>query len=320
MKSNINSIKNGVQPSDQSFAARLRHDLLDDLISRPDYSTFAFLACCAAVYRDQRSQLTIHSRYVQIIDFLADKTEELYGKPPERRCREVAAVTWTGDLFRRIERDIVRLIRDDAESLAEEITNVDEQEANDALWQTRAVIGGFFLGGGSISEPEERCHLEFVIADQAIANWLGLFLECLNLSPGNVVRRGASVLYLKGNSQLQDFLQLLGLNNYLLTFAEARIQREFNNQINRIVNCDNANLQRQADSTAKQLADIRLIRQAAAEDRLDPVSVELIQLREENPGLSLRELGNLLTRPLGKSSVNHRFHKISRLAAELSAQ
>ncbi len=309
--------KNLNNSEDLSFASRLRLDFLTDLATRPDYSTFAFFACCASVYRRDRNQLAFHSRYPQVIDFLVDKTLELYRVSPEQRCREFSSVIWRGDLYRRLERDILRLIRDDVEALAEQLLSDDEAAVEDALSQTRAIIGGFFLGGGSISEPEERCHLEFVIGDQETANWLGLFLECLNLSPGVVYRRGACVLYLKGNDQLQDFLQLLGLNNFLLTFAAARVQREVNNQINRIVNCDNANLQRQADSTAKQLADIKLIRDAKAEGRLDALSLELIDLREQNPGLSLRELGALLSTPLSKSSINHRFKKISKLAQEV---
>ena len=67
----------------------------------------------------------------------------------------------------------------------------------------------------------------------------------------------------------------------------------------------------------RQLEDIELIRQEMGLDNLPESLREICEIRIQNPEIGLSELGNLMTPPLGKSGVNHRFRKLSSIAQEI---
>ena len=52
-------------------------------------------------------------------------------------------------------------------------------------------------------------------------------------------------------------------------------------------------------------------------EKLPDVLREIGELREENPDISLKELGEMLDPPIGKSGVNHRLNRIIEIANEI---
>ena len=99
-----------------------------------------------------------------------------------------------------------------------------------------------------------------------------------------------------------------------MEFENVRIVKELRNKTNRIVNCENANLDKTIDSSARQLFEINLIKEKVGLDYLPPKLRETARLRLENPEASLIELAEMTDPPLKKSGINHRFMKIAEIA------
>ena len=93
--------------------------------------------------------------------------------------------------------------------------------------------------------------------------------------------------------------------------------KDVRNRINRNVNCETANSNKAVKAGVKQQEDIQLIIEKKGLNYLSDNLREIAKLRLEEPELPLKELGELLQPPLGKSGVNHRLKKISEIAEEL---
>ena len=132
-----------------------------------------------------------------------------------------------------------------------------------------------------------------------------------------VGRKNNYVVYLKEAEQISDLLAILGAHNQLLKFENVRIIKDLRNRTNRIVNCENANMDKTIISASRQIKDIRLIDEKQGIESLPPKLYELAKLRLENPEATLSELGELLDPPLKKSGINHRFKKIEEIANRL---
>ena len=96
-----------------------------------------------------------------------------------------------------------------------------------------------------------------------------------------------------------------------------KIRKDMRNRANRIRNCDEANIDKVVSAAMRQTEDILWIIRCNRMETLPEELRELAQLRLENPELSLKELGEMLSVPIGRSGVNHRFQKIAAIAKEL---
>jgi hypothetical protein len=103
----------------------------------------------------------------------------------------------------------------------------------------------------------------------------------------------------------------------LMDMENIRILKEMRNTVNRKVNCETANINKTVSAAVKQIEDIRYIRDTVGLSELPEGLLEIASLRLENPNATLKELGDLLSEPLGKSGVNHRLRKLSEIADEL---
>ena len=92
--------------------------------------------------------------------------------------------------------------------------------------------------------------------------------------------------------------------------------RDMRNNVNRVVNCETANLNKTINAALKQIEDIKLIKSINKFEELPETLREIANLRLEHPEASLQELGSMLKNPVGKSGVNHRLKKISEIARE----
>lgn len=175
-----------------------------------------------------------------------------------------------------------------------------------------AFMRGAFLAGGSVIDPEKRYHLELATTHGKIcAETYSLLLD-LGFAPKNILRNGAYVLYFKQSDQIEDFLTAIGAPVCAMDVMEAKVEKQMRNKINRVCNCDLANLNKTADAAQEQLAAIALLRQRGQYDTLPEKIRQVARLRENDPHATLSEMAQELE--VSKSAVNHRMRKIMELA------
>lgn len=181
----------------------------------------------------------------------------------------------------------------------------------------RAFLRGAFLASGSISDPEKSYHFEIVCQRQEQAQLLQELLEGFELDAKIVLRKKYHIVYLKEGAQIVDALNIMGAHVALMNLENVRILKEMRGSVNRIVNCETANINKVVGASCRQAEDIRYIQNKIGLDELAPALREMAQLRLEYPDSSLVELGKLCDPPIGKSGVNHRLRKLSELAKKL---
>ncbi len=182
---------------------------------------------------------------------------------------------------------------------------------------TKGLIREAFLRSGSISDPEKFYHLEIVFTSHEEAEQIKMMLENFSLDAKIVERKGHYVVYLKEGAQIADMLRVMEAPMALMEFENIRIVKEMRNSINRQVNCEAANLGKTISAAVKQMDDIRFIDSVVGLENLSEGLAETAKKRLEYPEATLKELGELMDPPLGKSGVNHRLKKLSELAEDL---
>lgn len=180
-----------------------------------------------------------------------------------------------------------------------------------------AFLRGAFLAGGSVTDPEKGYHLELATTHHSVAReGSALVEEVLGFYPKNARRGGGQVLYLKNSEQISDCLTFLGAPVAAMGIMEARLEKELNNKVNRRCNCDEANTSKVVEAAQEQLAAIRILRERMMIDTLPPKLKSAALAREENPESSLTELAAMMEPPISKPAMNHRLHKLVKLAKE----
>ena len=184
----------------------------------------------------------------------------------------------------------------------------------------RAFIRGAFLASGSMSDPEKSYHFEIVCATREKAEQIQKIMKCFELDGKIVLRKKSFVVYLKEGSQIADVLNVMEAHVALMEFENVRILKDMRNTVNRKVNCETANINKTVSAAVKQIDDIRYIQETKGLDKLPEGLKDMALTRLTYPEASLKELGSLLTPPVGKSGVNHRLRKLSEMAEELRAK
>lgn len=183
----------------------------------------------------------------------------------------------------------------------------------------RAYLRGVFLGSGSVSDPEKAYHLEFVTHDPTYAESLKNLINSYELSAKTVARKQNIIVYLKEGDQIVDMLNIIGAHTALMAFEDVRIIKQMRNDVNRIVNCETANLNKTVDAAVRQIHAIETIRNTLGLSSLPDTLAEIAELRLEHTDLTLTELGALLSPPVGKSGVNHRLKKLEKIAQTIKS-
>ena len=192
------------------------------------------------------------------------------------------------------------------------ISNVFIQKNN----QRRAYLRGAFLAGGSVNNPETSSyHLEVYSLYMEHAEALADLMNRYDLNAKTIERKKGFVTYLKEAEKISDFLNLVGAHQAMLKFEDVRIVRDMRNSVNRIVNCETANLNKTIGAAIRQVENIRYIDNAIGLDQLPEKLREIARLRVEYQDVTLKELGEMVsTGVVSKSGVNHRLRKIDEIA------
>lgn len=181
----------------------------------------------------------------------------------------------------------------------------------------RAFLRGAFLCVGSMSDPVKGYHLELVTDNERKAFQIQQIIREFELDAKIIRRKKYFVVYLKEGSNIVDFLNICEAHVSLMQFENERIVKEMRNSINRRVNCETANISKTVNAAAKQISDIEKIRDRVGFSNLPQNLREMALVRMEYPDASLKELGQYLVPPVGKSGVNHRLRKLSEIADEI---
>ncbi len=174
----------------------------------------------------------------------------------------------------------------------------------------KAFLKGAFLGGGSVSDPGKRYHLEFVTSYSELCEDFKQLLAELGLKAGTISRRGKEVIYFKDCDSICDVLAMVGVNKGVMEIYEVKVIKDKKNELNRINNMEVANIYKTADAAANQIKCINKIAEKAGLEALPEALRKLADVRLKYPDEGLAQLGKRLDPPLGKSGVNHRMRKI----------
>ena len=167
-----------------------------------------------------------------------------------------------------------------------------------------------FLLYGSVTDPSKAYHLDFSFKNAGEADAVETALTEAGFDFRRGMRLEKHVLYIKNSTDIEDFLVFIGASGAAFELMNSKIMHEFNNSVNRAVNCDTANIEKQLGSAKKYIDAINWLRESGKIDSLTAELKETAALRAENDQLSLAELGNLLNPPVSKSGMRHRLDRI----------
>ncbi|WP_018759085.1 DNA-binding protein WhiA [Paenibacillus terrigena] len=182
----------------------------------------------------------------------------------------------------------------------------------------RAYLRGAFMAGGSVNNPEgSSYHLEIASMYEEhcqalvdLANEYGLNARCIE-------RKKGFIFYIKEGEKIIDLLSMIGAHQALFKFEDVRIMRDMRNSVNRIVNCETANLNKTIGAAVRQIDNIKLLQKEVGLESLPDKLREVAEVRLAHPDVNLKEVGELLKGSVSKSGVNHRLRKIDELAEKI---
>ncbi|WP_416147158.1 DNA-binding protein WhiA [Salipaludibacillus sp. HK11] len=224
----------------------------------------------------------------------------------------------------------VARISKDARKILETLHIVDEnfaftREISEELVKKecckRAYLRGAFLAGGSVNHPETSSyHLEIFSFYEEHNRSLCDLISHFHFSAKMIERKKGFILYLKESEKISEFLNVIGAHQALLRFEDVRIMKDMRNSVNRLVNCETANLNKTVGAAMRQVENIRFIRREVGLETLPDKLQEIAQLRIDHQDVTLKELGEMIeSGKVSKSGVNHRLRKIEEFANKLRA-
>ena len=187
----------------------------------------------------------------------------------------------------------------------------------DSTEEKRAVIRGAFMGGGSINNPDNKYHLEITFNSEENQKIIQDIISEFDIITKSLDRKSGYSLYIKEGEIISNFLAIIGANTAVIRYEEIRVIKDKRNNINRIVNCETANLNKTISASVLQVQAIKLLKSKKKFEELSDDLKEIAELRLANPDANLVELGQMLDTPIGKSGANHRLNKILKIAEEL---
>ncbi len=210
----------------------------------------------------------------------------------------------------KIKNNIKEIYIQNSEMIIKNLFNINDNEK-------KSIIRGAFLGAGSINNPEKSYHLEINLSNKNNLEYLYDILNKMNVESKKLDIDKKYSIYLKDGEDISKLIALLGANRSVLKFEDIRVQREMRGKVNRIVNCQTANLNKTINASVEQIDAIRKLQINNKFNKLDENLKEIALLRLEYPDMPLVELGKKLKVPIGKSGVNYRLKKIIKIAEDL---
>lgn len=183
-----------------------------------------------------------------------------------------------------------------------------------------AFLAGVFFACGSVTDPNKEYHLEFIPPSVQLYDDLNTILSGFGISAGKTERKKNMVMYIKDSENIEDILTFIGAKQCTLELMNIKIYKDVRNKVNRIANCDAANIDKVIAASSRQIRNIEIIKKAGMFDSLSPELKETAEIRMMFPEYSLQEIGENLSKPIGRSGVNRRFQKLAAAAEEIKSK
>lgn len=182
----------------------------------------------------------------------------------------------------------------------------------------RSYLRGAFLAGGSVNNPEgSSYHLEIASMYEQHCGALVDLANKFDLNARCIERKKGFIFYIKEGEKIIELLNIIGAHQALFKFEDVRIMRDMRNSVNRIVNCETANLNKTIGAAVRQIDNIKLLQKEIGLESLPEKLREVAEIRLQHPDLNLTEVGEMLRGKVSKSGVNHRLRKIDELAEKI---
>ena len=307
-----------------SFSGRVREELAENISAARHCriaETAAFIGMCGTVVINSfdRYSIKIHSENLLVarkVFTLIEKTFNIKTDISVRRNIAKQSISYA--VIIRQHKDALRVLQA-TKMIGEHQGKAENVRVfNPIVYQQmccrRAFLRGAFQAAGSMSDPNKSYHLEIVCASQEAAEQIRDVMCSFELDAKIVPRKKSFVVYLKEGSQIVDILNVMEAHVSLMELENVRILKEMRNTVNRRVNCETANINKTVSAAVKQVEDITYLRDTIGFDNMPENLVEAAMTRLDHPDATLKELGELLTPPVGKSGINHRLRKLSEMA------
>ncbi|XEC94828.1 DNA-binding protein WhiA [Paenibacillus tarimensis] len=182
----------------------------------------------------------------------------------------------------------------------------------------RSYLRGAFLAGGSVNNPEgSSYHLEIASMYEEHCSAMVELANKFDLNARCIERKKGFIFYIKEGEKIIELLNIIGAHQALFKFEDVRIMRDMRNSVNRIVNCETANLNKTIGAAVRQIDNIKLIQKEIGLENLPDKLREVAEIRLRHPDMNLKEVGDMLRGKVSKSGVNHRLRKIDELAEKI---
>ena len=207
--------------------------------------------------------------------------------------------------------DKVNVIQSDMDELLKHINEYSEEEKY-------GFLKGVFMACGSVNDPStSKYHLEFIIKDEKLAYLITNLLISIRLNGKVIKREKGYMVYLKSSEEISDFIKLLGATNSLFYYEDIRIYRDHKNMVNRLNNCEQANVEKSLKTCNEQLKNIDYLEKNDLLDLLDDKTKLVIEYRRKYPESTMNELAEIISLEtdvqITKSGINHHFRKMNEL-------
>src|SRR5690606_10669688 len=308
-----------------SFAAQTKNELAR--VEAPPCCQRAELSALVRI----NGTISLHRRFI-VLDVSTENAaiarhiftliKRLYGVHPEVFVRKKVRLKKNNVYFNRLTADAKRVLLDlkilqEGERLTQ--TEGIDPELIKSLCCRRSYLRGAFMASGSVNNPDSGSyHLEIVTTYQDHAEAICRLMNRFHLHAKVIERKKGYVIYVKEGDKIGEFLSIIGAHQSLLQFEDVRIMKDMRNSVNRLVNCETANLNKTIQAAMRQIENIRLIDRELGLDQLPARLREIAEVRLKHPEITLTELGQMLpSGKVSKSAVNHRLRKLDEIARQL---
>ena len=207
-----------------------------------------------------------------------------------------------------------------SQEVREELLELKMWDNNSSLKQdeqlARLLIREAFIKAGFINDPNKDYHLEILFKSKKKSEEVKDIIQNFGIDIKLTKKDSQYMLYLKDGEEISSFLALIGANKAVIKFEEVRVIKDTRNNINRLVNCETANLNKTINAAVKQIDAIKKLKKNKQFNKLPENLKEIANIRIEHPDITYEELGKMLSKPIGKSGVSHRLEKIVEIANE----
>lgn len=304
-----------------SYASEVKQELTK-LVVHPEHARVELSALLrmngSLSLQNHHFVLTAQTENAAIARRIFSLIKQKYGMESELIVRKKMKLKKNNQYLVRLKHDTNKVLTDldilDESGLSIN-TDVPEEVLNEDQ-RMRSYLRGAFLATGSVNNPEtSRYHLEIYSLYETHNEGIAQMMNHFHLNARTTKRRNGYIVYLKEAEKIADFLQVIGATNSMLKFEDIRIVRDMRNSVNRLVNCENANINKTVAAAERQIENIKHLQATVGLDSLPDKLREIAVLRLENPEVTLQELGDMVpSGPISKSGINHRLRKLNELA------